>query len=90
MPQRTLAALCFAAVAGRAAAAHADDEIPFDQLPPPVQRTAQAEVKDGTILEIERDQERGQTVYEIEFIQGDVKYELDIAPDGTLLRRHRD
>lgn len=69
----------------------ADVDVTLEELPEPVRRTALREVKDGTITDIERDTEKGVIVYEVEFIEkGGAKYELDIAADGTLLRRHRD
>ena len=68
-----------------------DDDVTLEELPEAVRQTALREVKDGTITDIERDTERGVTVYEVEFIEKDGKqFELDIGADGTLLRRHRD
>lgn len=68
----------------------ADVNLRFDELPEPVQKTVAREVRGGRILEIEREDEHGKTVYEIEYEADGRKYELDVAPDGTLLRRHRD
>jgi len=68
----------------------ADEELGFDELPAPVQETVAREVRGGHILEIEREEDDGVIVYEVEFALDGVKYELDVAPDGTLLRRHRD
>lgn len=68
-----------------------DEDLTLEQLPEPVRQTALREVKDGTITDIEREIERGVEVYEVEFIEkSGTKLELDIAEDGTLLRRHRD
>jgi uncharacterized membrane protein YkoI len=72
------------------AIALADVDIPLEQLPEAVRQTALREVKGGTITDIEQETEGGATVYEVEFIDQNIKYELDIAADGTLLRRHRD
>jgi len=90
MFKRTVLASTIALVVSFTGSALADVELTFEQLPEPVQKTAVAEVKAGQIVEIERDVENGATVYEIEFVLEGIKYELDIAPDGTLLRRHRD
>ena len=57
----------------------ADVEVTLEQLPEPVRKTVVREVKGGTMI-----------VYEVEFIDDAIKYEIDVAPDGTLLRRHRD
>lgn len=46
--------------------------------------------KGGQITGIERDQEHGQTIYEVEFSLGDKEYELDISPEGQLLERRLD
>jgi uncharacterized membrane protein YkoI len=90
MSKRNLRALVTALVVSFSGTALADVELTFEELPEPVQKTAVAEVKAGKIVEIERDLENGATVYEIEFVLDGIKYELDIAPDGTLMRRHRD
>jgi uncharacterized membrane protein YkoI len=47
-------------------------------------------VKTGQILEIERDQKKGQPIYEIEFLDAGVKWEIHVAPDGKLLTRKED
>jgi uncharacterized membrane protein YkoI len=75
---------------GSSAALADDDDVTLEELPAAVRETVQGEVKNGEILEIERDHDRDRTVYEVEFRLDSVKYELDVAEDGTLLRRHRD
>ena len=70
--------------------AHAGVEVSFESLPAPVRATVQREVKTGQILEIERDKKKGQPIFEIEFMDAGVKWELDVALDGTLLARHQD
>jgi uncharacterized membrane protein YkoI len=72
------------------ARALADVHVTLEELPAAVRETAKREVGTGTIVDIERETERGVTLYEVEFIEQGKKYELDIAEDGTLLRRHRD
>jgi uncharacterized membrane protein YkoI len=74
-------------VAGDAAADYA---LSIEELPEPARQTVVREVKGGTILEIERDDDHGATVYEVEFVENQIKYEIDVAPDGALIRRHRD
>jgi hypothetical protein len=39
---------------------------------------------------IERENHRGVVRYEVEFTVDAVKYEIDVAENGNLLRRHRD
>ena len=73
------------------ALALAGEDVPFDSLPAPVKATVQREVKNGQILEIERDTKKGQPIFEVEFADANgAKWELDIAPDGTLLVRRED
>jgi hypothetical protein len=68
----------------------AGQDVPLEQLPAPVRATVERETKGGKITEIELDTEQGQTIYEVEFVLDGKKYELDIATDGKLLRRHLD
>jgi uncharacterized membrane protein YkoI len=69
--------------------AHADD-ITMAELPAPVRETVQREVGSAELGDIERDDDDGTTVYEIEFRENDRKFELDVSPDGRVLRRHAD
>jgi len=70
--------------------AHAGEDIGFEALPAAVKATVQREVKGGQILEVERDQKKGKPIFEIEFLEAGVKWELHVAPDGTLLSRKED
>ncbi len=72
--------------------ANADDDetLKLTDLPAPVRTTVQREVKQGTITDIEKDQENGNVVYEVEFTDGGKNWEIDVAPDGKLLQRHVD
>ncbi|HLV67226.1 MAG TPA: hypothetical protein VKY73_15500 [Polyangiaceae bacterium] len=73
------------------AVAAAGRDITLEDVPPAVRATIQREVAGGQIDEIEEDRRRdGRIVYEVEFWQGDRKFEIDIAPDGTLLKRTED
>lgn len=73
-----------------APAAFAGQDVPFDALPPPVKATVQREVKNGQILDIERETKRGKVVYEVEFVDGGQEWEIHVAEDGTLLKRRPD
>lgn len=72
------------------ATTQAGTDIPYEELPQAVQATVQRETKGGEIVDIERERENGRIVYEIEFIQEGVKYEIKVAPDGRLLERKKD
>ena len=80
----------FLVVASLAAPVFAGENITLDQLPAAVKATVQREVKTGQIVEIERDQKKGQPIYEVEFVDAGVKWEIHVAPDGTLLTRKED
>lgn len=70
--------------------AHAgDEEVVFVRLPSQVQETVGRHVADGTISQIDIEQEQQQTVYEVEFVRGDMKWEMDVAPNGRLLELKR-
>ncbi len=65
------------------------DDIPMSELPDQVRQTVERETANGEILDVERDDD-GETVYEIEFRENNQKFELDVSPDGQVLRRHAD
>ena len=75
-----------------APAARADDDqtMKLEELPAPVRATVQREVKQGAITDIEKDQENGNVVYEVEWTDAGKNWEIDVAPDGKLLKRHED
>jgi uncharacterized membrane protein YkoI len=66
------------------------DDLSFDDLPPPVQQTVEREVGDGQITDVDREQHRDETLYEVEFDRGAKEYELEVAPDGTVVRLKED
>jgi hypothetical protein len=68
----------------------AGQDVTLDQLPAPVRATVDRETKGGQITDIESDRERGQAIYEVEFVLDGKEYELDIAADGKLLERRLD
>ena len=68
----------------------AGQDVTIDQLPEPVRATVDRETKGAQITDIERDAERGQTIYEVEFVLDGKEYELDVAADGKLLERRLD
>jgi len=73
------------------AVAAAGREVPLESLPPPVRATVEREVAGGQIDEIEEERKRdGRIIYEVEFWQGDKKFEIHVAADGTLLKRRED
>jgi uncharacterized membrane protein YkoI len=72
---------------GFAAAGLMDEkEITLDQVPPAAQATIVAHAAGGQILEIEVETTDGVVVYEAEIRFGERVIEIEVAPDGTLLR----
>jgi uncharacterized membrane protein YkoI len=73
---------------GLATSASADATLTLEQLPESVRATVRKEVGAGQITDLERDDRKdGSTVYEVEFVLDAIEYELDIAPDGKLLKK---
>jgi hypothetical protein len=70
--------------------AMAGTDVKFEDLPAAVQKTVKREVRNGKITDVERDDENGKPIYEIEFDLDGKSWELDVASDGTLLERHAD
>ena len=68
----------------------AGQDIPLEQLPAPVRATVEKETQGGKVTDIEKDHERGQVIYEVEFTIDGKEWELDIAEDGKLLERRLD
>jgi len=69
----------------------AGKDVPLESVPVPVRATIDRETAGGVIDEIELDTSKdGETVYEVEFHLDGVKYEIEVAADGTLLKRSLD
>ncbi|HEV3166824.1 MAG TPA: hypothetical protein VGZ22_22545 [Isosphaeraceae bacterium] len=55
------------------------------KLPDPVKKTFRAQFPKAEIEKLDVDKENGVTVYDLEFKDGEVEKEADIAADGTML-----
>ncbi len=64
-----------------------EEEITLDQVPAEVKATIERESAGGTVTEIERETKDGKVTYEVEFLRGGQEIELQIAPDGAVLRQ---
>ncbi|MHC4080104.1 MAG: PepSY domain-containing protein [Planctomycetota bacterium] len=65
-----------------------EEQVELDQVPPAVRDAILREAGDGIILEIVRELENGQVVYEAEILLGQGEMiEVEIATDGTVLER---
>ncbi|MBN1845377.1 MAG: PepSY-like domain-containing protein [Sedimentisphaerales bacterium] len=67
-----------------------EEEVTLDQVPAAVKAAILAEAQGGTIKEIERETEDGQTTYEAEIVINGKEIEIEIAPDGKVLEREAD
>jgi hypothetical protein len=67
-----------------------EEKIKLSDCPKAVQKTVKKEVGEGKILEIEKETEDDQVVYEVEYIVGDKRWEIEVAPDGKLLSKERE
>jgi hypothetical protein len=74
-----------------AIAVNADDDseeaVKLTELPKAVQKTLKRESRDGKIVEIEKEEEDGETIYEAEVMIDGKQYEIEIASDGILLSK---
>ncbi len=67
---------------------HAEEvEVELSDCPRAVQKTLKRESRGGKIVEIERESEDGETIYESEVVIDGHAYEIEIAEDGTLLSK---
>jgi uncharacterized membrane protein YkoI len=81
--------LCIGAVATQRIK-EKEEELSIDQVPDAVKATILAEAGDGTIKEIELENENGQTFYEADVIIDGQEFEIKVAPDGKLLGKEID
>jgi hypothetical protein len=68
----------------------ADNDLSIDDLPPPVRATVDREVGSGTIDDIEWETGPDGAYYEVEFERAGQEWELHIAEDGSVIRKHLD
>lgn len=79
----SLALLTSPALAGK--------DVPIESVPAAVRATIDRETAGGVVEEIELDVARdGTTVYEVEYRLEGQKHEIEIATDGTVLKRSLD
>ncbi len=62
-------------------------DIEFDELPKAIQKIALREIGDVPIDDIDRNEDDGEIIYDVEAENDRIKIELEIASDGTLLQR---
>ena len=67
-----------------------EKEVTIDQVPAAVKATILREAAGNEIEEIEVETEDGKTVYEAEWHEGGKEIEIEVAEDGTLLKKEID
>jgi hypothetical protein len=69
----------------------AEVEIPEKEMPAPVAAAVKKAHPDGKIREVKRESHTGgKTVYAIEVMVGDAQYDVEVAPDGTVLQNKKE
>jgi uncharacterized membrane protein YkoI len=85
---KTVGALAIAV--GVSAPASAGEDVKLDELPPAVKQTVERETKGAAVKDIERDEEDGKIVYEVEYTKAGSRWELHVGATGKVLSHHRD
>lgn len=93
---QVLTVLALALAMSCAAQANAEDKdddekevtVNFADLPQVVQTTFKEEARGATIATVEKETEKGETVYEAENVEiRGKKYDIEVAEDGTLIEK---
>jgi uncharacterized membrane protein YkoI len=82
-----LVAVAIAVLFTAAAVARADDEekVPLDKLPKAVSAAVKKQFPKAELVGASKETEDGKTVYEVSLKDGDVKADVSLTADGTLL-----
>ena len=72
--------------AGWAAGKH-EERLTMDQLPAAVRASIEKESAGGTVGEVEKETERGQTFYEAEIVKDGKESYVHVAENGKVLKR---
>jgi hypothetical protein len=70
--------------------AFAGELVMMRDLPPAAKATVEHEAKGGVITEIEKDEKKGKTFYEVEYSKDGVKREIKVSQTGAVIERHKD
>lgn len=62
-------------------------KITMEQVPAAVKATFDREAKGGKITELEKEVEKGKTVYSADITVDGKQYDVKVADDGTLLKK---
>jgi len=64
-----------------------EEKVTLDELPAAVRATVEEETAGGEIKKLEKETEGGKTFYEVKFKKDGKKHEVEINPDGSVLKR---
>jgi len=64
-----------------------EEKLTINQVPAAVKATILKEAGKNELMEIEKETKAGETIYEAEWMEGDKKIEIKVAPDGKVLER---
>lgn len=64
----------------------ADETIAVTELPKEVVTAIETHLPGATLLSAEKDHENGKLVYEVKVRTKDARHELEITPEGTILK----
>ena len=79
---------CVAQAKENAAEDEKEVKVEFADLPQVVQTTFTEEARGATIAEVEKEVEKGETVYEAEGVEiKGKKYDIEVSEDGTLIEK---
>ncbi len=67
----------------------AEKRVSLDDVPPAVRATILREASGRKVCKVEAKVKDGQSVYEAEWLVGDVEFEVKVQPDGQVLARER-
>jgi hypothetical protein len=70
--------------------AHADREIPLQDLPANVTAVIKQKYPSARVIKVETDLKRGSKYYEVKIQDGDVQREVHVRPNGTIIKTETD
>lgn len=84
--RRIALGICAFLLGGFGVSAQAGEDIALDKLPQPVLDATKRTFPDAELQEAEREQEGGQLVYEVEVRVKGEKKEVDVTPEGKVIK----
>lgn len=70
--------------------ARAGEDVKLEDISAKAKEAIRTAVGNGEIEEIERDEEQGRTIYEVEYQRDGEDYEMKVTEDGRVLENEKD